>query len=171
MSWCVLALAMACGDNVEAAPSPPPRLANQFRSDEVDRVLSGPDTIVATRGFSQDGTVFRGFLVDHGSLVDEAELAARRCYVVVAGATAGVGELHLHLYGSDGSEVAADRHVGRLAAIGYCPPHPGTYYLTARATEGAGLFAVRRYAGPAGLDVRVDDLFGPAAQSSDVAAP
>jgi hypothetical protein len=168
MTWLVFVLAAACGDNVEAAPGvAPPRLASQFQSSEVDASLAGAETIAATRGFSRDGADFRGFLVDHGSIVDEVELEPRRCYVVIAGATQGVGELDMHLYGSDGSELVADRHVGRRAAIGYCPPHPGTFYLAARATEGAGLFAIRRYVGPSGLDVRVDDLFGPAAQESD----
>jgi hypothetical protein len=114
---------------------------------------------VLTRGFSTDGEEWRGFLVEQGSAADEASLRAGTCYVILGAGSEALRELDLRIYDSDGTEVARDADTGPGAAILYCPPHVGTYYRAALATSGTGLFAVRRYAGPTGLDVRLDDLF------------
>ncbi len=82
------------------------------------------------------------------------------CYLVVAAATDALRELDLRLFDSDGGEVAQDAQRGPGAALLYCPPHSGTYYVAALATQGTGLFGVRRFVGPTGLDVRLDNLFG-----------
>jgi hypothetical protein len=155
----VVALA-ACGNDATAAEQEPrPRRAEEFHSIEVEAVLEAVEHTVRTRGFSADGDEWRGFLVDQASAVSDAPMHGGSCYLVIGTATEALEELDLRLFDSDGSEVAQDSQRGGGAALLYCPPHSGTYYVAALATEGSGLFGVRRFVGPTGLDVRLDDLF------------
>jgi hypothetical protein len=156
----LLLLLAACDGDVSAEqPEDQPRPAAEFRSAHVRTILEAAEQTVQTRGFSSDGDEWRGFLVEQGSAADEAQLRADTCYVVVAAGSEALGELDLRVYDSDGTEVARDTQNGPGAALHYCPPHAGTHYTAALATAGTGLFAVRRYAGPTGLDIRLDDLF------------
>jgi hypothetical protein len=160
--WAGLALLLlaACdGDVAAEQPEEEPRAAAEFRSEHVRTILGAAEQTVQTRGFSSDGEEWRGFLVEQGSAADEAQLRADTCYVIVAAGSDALRELDLRVYDSDGTEVARDTQNGPGAALHYCPPHTGTHYTAALATAGTGLFAVRRYAGPTGLDVRLDDLF------------
>ncbi len=154
----VLALVAACED-AEAADSPEVRRADEFRSDRVDEALDAAGRVLQTRGFSPEGEPRRGFLVDQGSAVGEASLRGGSCYAVIAAGSASLRELDLRLFDGEGTEVAKDAHTGPGAALRYCPPHGGTHYVAALATAGTGLYGLRRFAGPTGLDVRVDDLF------------
>lgn len=141
------------------------RRADEFRSQTVSAALDGAGRVLQTRGLSPEGDEWRGFLVDQGSQVSEVSLRAGSCYVVIAAGSSSLAEMDLRLFASDGTEVAQDAQDaqdaegGSGAAVAYCPPHAGTHYVVALATAGTGLFGVRRYAGPTGLDVRVDDLF------------
>lgn len=154
-----LALVAAC-DGAEAAGTEEElRRADDFRSERVSRGLDTAENLLRTRGFAPEGEEWRGFLIDQGSEVTEASLRGGGCYVVVTAGSASLRELDLRLFDGDGSEVAHDAHTGAGAALHYCPPHGGTRYVAALATAGTGLFGVRRYVGPSGLDVRIDDLF------------
>jgi len=155
VSILVVAL-VACGD-VEAS-QPPARRAAEFRSEVVDTALERASDVVRTRGFSREGEVWRGFLVDRGVATDELSMRSGRCYVVLAVGSSAIEELDLRLHESAGGEVA--RSGAGTTALRYCPSRSGTYFLTARA-RGAGLFAVRRFRGPQGLDIRLDDLAPP----------
>lgn len=154
----LLSLLAAC-DGAEAEGTEPIRRADEFRSERVSEELLAAENLLLTRGFSPEGDEWRGFLVDQGSEVTETTLRAGSCYVVIAAGSGSLQELDVRLFDSDGAEVAQDAHAGPRAALRYCPPHGGTHYVATLATAGAGLFGARRYAGPTGLDVRVDDLF------------
>lgn len=156
-----LALATACDEPAEAASAPEERRAAEFRSERVAAALDVADARVRTRGFTADSDEdFRGFLTERASTTDEAPMRSGNCYVVLGAGTPALRELDLRIFDSDGAEVAHDANTGRVAAAQYCPAQSGMYYLAAQATAGAGLFAVRRFRGPTGLDVRLDDLFG-----------
>lgn len=154
----VLSLCLGC-DGAEAADAPEVRRAEEFRSERVSAALDAAGTVLQTRGFSPDGEPWRGFLVDQGSQVSELFLQGDSCHVVVGGGSAALRELDLRLFDSEGTEVATDPTTGPGAALRYYPPRGGTHYVAALATAGTGLFEVRRYAGPTGLAVRIDDLF------------
>lgn len=154
-----IASALSGCDPAEAEEPEPPRRADEFRSDNVTEALDRAGTILQTRGLSPEGDPWRGFLVDQGSEVTEVSLSAGSCYVVVAAGSTSLRELDLRLFDGDGTEVAQDGQVGPGTALRYCPPHSGTHYVAALATAGTGLFGVRRYQGPTGLEVRTDDLF------------
>ena len=151
-------VALGCADE-EPAEAEPIRQADEFRSEQVRGRLEVAENLLKTRGFTPDGEEWRGFLVDQGSEVNEASLRGGSCYVVTATGSASLRELDIRLFDSDGTEVARDGQPGPGAAVRYCPPHGGTHYVATLATAGTGLFGVRRYVGPAGLTVRVDDLF------------
>lgn len=148
------ALPSACDG--DASADPPARRAAEFRSPAVEAELERAATVVRTRGFTDvDGTPWRGFLVDRGAAVDELRLRRGSCYVVLAAVSAAMEDLTIALYDSDGGEVAHSAPGTR--ALRYCPPQTGTYFVALRA-EGSGLFAVARFEGPTGLDIRLDDL-------------
>ncbi len=154
----VAALGVACENG--AGAEPPVRRAAAFRSDAVEADLERAAAVVRTRGFTDLGdTPWRGFLVDRGAAVDEVRMGHGSCYVVVAAVSPAMRDLSIALYDSDGGEVAQSAPGTR--ALRYCPPQTGTYFVALRA-EGSGLFAVRRFEGPTGLDVRLDDLVGEA---------
>ena len=158
----LLLLILAC-EGAEAEPTPPRRAA-EFRSDVVDAALEQGSELVRTRGFQELGEPWRGFLVDRGSDVDQVSLRSGSCYVVLGVASEAVRSLELALYDSDGAEVdrqvaARDAERAELgaSALHYCPPRSGTYFVAVRSV-GSGLFAVRRFEGPTGLDVRLEGL-------------
>lgn len=136
----------------------PIRRAAEFRSDVVEQRLDRDSDLIRARGFAdQVENPWRGFLVDGGAAVDQARFRSGNCYVVLAAASAGIEAMRLGVYDSDGSEVARSEEQRR--ALRYCPPQTGTYFVAVRVT-GSGLFAVRRFEGPTGLEVVLDDLGG-----------
>ena len=155
----LLVVSSGC-DNPRPAPPPvaAPR-ASDYRSARVASALRAARRVVETRGFTADGDEWRGFLVEHGTAVVDAPFRSGGCYVIAATASPALRELDLVLYDSDGGEVARDSDTGSHAALRYCPAQTGTYYVTARAPAGSGVFAAQRFKGPSGLAVRVDDVF------------
>jgi hypothetical protein len=138
-----------------------PRAA-ELRSAVVREAIDGATRALRTRGYSPAGEERRGFVVERASLVDELPMQSGTCYVALGAASAALTRLELALHDSDGAPVAGDDvPSGARAALRFCPPHSGTYYLAARAAAGNGIVALRVFEGPSGLDVRVDDLFGP----------
>lgn len=133
--------------------------AKRFVSDRVDAVLDAGERVLRTRGFEDEGGQWRGFLVAHGSEVRTATMHSGACYAISAAGSTALEELDLRVFDGDGGEVARDRMTGSEAALHYCPPQSGTFYVAVRAADGSGLFGVRRYTGPTGLGVRLDDLF------------
>jgi hypothetical protein len=157
-----------CGNSTQTDPEPlvaPP--ATEFQSEPVRVTLEGATEVVETRGFVPDGELWRGFLVDRGSEVREVELTSRACYLALAASTEAMREVDLVLYAPDGTEAAQDVLNGSVSALHVCPPHPGTHYLAVRARSGTGLFAAQVFAGPRGLEVRLDDVFGSPPQVSE----
>jgi len=165
-----LVLGAGCGDEAEAEEAVPTRHAADFQSDWVQAVMAEADRAIQTRGFTAEGEEWRGFLVDQGTEVNEAPMHAGNCYAVLAAGSDALAELVLRVFDSDGAEVAVDASSGPHAALRYCPAHTGTYYVAALATDGTGLFAIRRYSGPPGLEVRLDDLF-PEPPAGEAPAP
>src|SRR5690606_29977201 len=112
-----------------------------------------------TRGFAPTGEDWRGFLVQHASDVRELPMRSGTCYVGLAAASSAVRELSLRVFDSDGGEVMSEDVRGPAASLLFCPSQSGTYYLAVSASAGNGLFEVRAFRGPTGLDIRIDDVF------------
>jgi hypothetical protein len=166
----VLCLQVGC-DEAEARNHEPAPRAEEFRSGPVDAALDSATEVVRTRGFSQDGDDWRGFVVQRDTKVTELPMRAGSCYVVIAAGSDALRELGLRLFDTDGGEVARGVQAGSRNALHHCPPQSGTHYLGVRAATGNGLFAVRRFRGPTGLDVRLDDIFPPPAPPPGGATP
>ena len=150
---------LGCDGAAAEEPTPAPPRADEFHSERLEQVLDTAGRMVRTRGFERSGEDARGFLVDRDSRVREVAMKAGTCYVMLGAASAALRELDLRVYDADGGEVAQDGQTGARAAVRYCPAQSGTYYLAVRASAGSGLYAVRKYAGPTGLDIRLDDVF------------
>jgi hypothetical protein len=163
-TFAALAMLTALGcDETAADPAigalePEPRAAD-FRSARVEQAIEAAAEVVETRGFASAGEPWRGFLVEHASEVREEAMRAGTCYVVLGAGSAAVRELNLRVFDSDGGAVVADSDGGALAALRFCPAQSGTYYVSVQAALGSGLFAVRMFRGPTGLEIRTDDLF------------
>ena len=139
-----------------------PRAA-ELRSARVREAVDAAARVLRTRGYSPTGEEQRAFVVERASLVHELPLRSGSCYVAMGAASAALTALDLVLHDSDGAPVAHDDGPpDASAALRFCPPHSGTYSLVARSSAGNGIVAVRVFEGPRGLDVRIDDLFGPA---------
>lgn len=153
---------LGCEDVEDARtePSTPARRASEFRSERVERALDDASEVVRTRGFAADGDERRAFLVRHDTDVSELSMRTGTCYVIVASGSSALRDLDLRIFDSEGAEVAQDGRVGGSAAVQYCPSQAGSYYVAVRAASGSGLFAMRRFVGPTGLEIRLDDLFG-----------
>lgn len=149
----------ACEKTASRKAPPAPTPARDFRSAPVDKAIDAASKLVRTRGFTRDGRDWRGFAVQHETQIMELPMQAGTCYVIIAAGSSALQELDLRVFDGDGAEVVTDNQSGGHAAVHYCPPQSGTDYIGVRATTGNGLFAVRRFRGPTGLDVRVDDLF------------
>lgn len=132
--------------------------ADAFVSSQVAASLGQLERAATTRGFTRDGVEHRGFLVERGPLVHEASLRSGSCYVFVAAASQAVRELELTLYHGDGTEVGGDDANGRLAVFHHCPAQSGVFYVGVQATAGNGLYGLRTFRGPNGLDVRAEDI-------------
>jgi hypothetical protein len=166
---CVAALSAllpACGEEPSAPIEPEPVHAAAYRSDSVDAALDVAILAARTRGYSAEGVPFRGFAVEQSTTVEEISLENGSCYALVAAASGGVRELDLALFDADGIEAARDVTSGPSAALVFCPVVTGTYYGVVRATEGSGLFGVRSFRGPTGLDVSPQDLVLPAVEAT-----
>jgi hypothetical protein len=161
-SIAALALLTACGqavgEELAATDEDAPRAAD-YRSTSVQDAIEGAADIVRTRGFAAVGEPRRGFLVDHSSDVEEQPMRAGTCYLVLAAASSAMRELDLRVFDSDGGEVVTDATNGPTAALRFCPSQSGTYFVTVSASAGSGLYELRSFRGPTGLDVRIDDLF------------
>lgn len=155
----LLALSIAGCTGAEADEHPVARRAADYRSDAVAATLDAAGRTVRTRGLEPDGDEWRGFVVDQATEVSEVSLRGGSCYVVLAAGSSALGELDLRVFDGEGDDVARDALAGGAAAVRFCPARTGTYYVALRSAAGSGLFAVRRFRGPAGLPMRLDDLF------------
>jgi len=143
------------------ADSPEPPRAASYVSAPLERELAHAAQVVETRGYAAKGPPWRGFLVQQSPSTRALRLRSGQCIVVAAAASPAVRELDLRVFDADGGEVGQDALAGRSSALRFCPSQSGTYYLVARATAGNGLFTSRRFVGPSGLEIRVDDIFPP----------
>ncbi len=153
--------AVGCGTEgaVAEVEEPQPSGAAEYRSARVSEAVEAASEVVQTRGFATRSDAVRGFLVEHTAEVREKSLRSGTCYVVLAAASAAMRELDVRIYDSEGREVVSDSDDGPTAALRFCPTQTGTYYVTVRAAAGSGLYEVRTFRGPTGLDIRTDDLF------------
>jgi len=156
----LLALLAGCdaADAAQAVAGDAPR-ASEFRSATVTAAIEAASEVVRTRGFASADDATRGFLVENAADARERPMRSGTCYVVLAAGSSAIRELDLRIYDSDGSEVVSDGDAGPHAALRFCPTQSGTYYVTARAAAGSGLYEVRTFRGPTGLEIRTDDLF------------
>jgi hypothetical protein len=155
---CALALLAACG--AEGPPDAgPPAGAEAYRSGVVAGTIEAAAQRVRTRGFEPDGAERRGFLVERATEVAEADLASGSCYVLLATASSGVRELELRLFDAEGSPLAQDGATGPRSVLPFCPSRSGRTYVAVTAATGSGLYALRRFVGPSGLDLVPDDVF------------
>ena len=156
------ALLLGC-DAPDPGPTTPsgeaPRAASEFRSSRVGAAIDAASALVRTRGFAAVESDWRGFLVEHSSDVRSVPMRSGTCYVAIAAASDGVRDLSLRVFDSDGGEVMSDGATGPLAALRFCPSQSGPYYVAAVASAGSGLFEVRTFRGPTGLEIRMDDVF------------
>ncbi|MCB9591609.1 MAG: hypothetical protein H6719_02650 [Sandaracinaceae bacterium] len=157
--WLLLVAGCDAGSSAAATDDPTSARASQFRSSAVTEAIDAASEVVQTRGFAGRDDEVRGFLVEHAVEARETPMRSGTCYVAIAAASAAMRELDLRIYDSDGVEVASDTDDGPRAGLRFCPTQTGTYYLTARATAGSGLYQLRTFRGPTGLEIRTDDLF------------
>jgi hypothetical protein len=161
LSGCPEGVAPLASEGAAVDPAPSDEAASRadaFVSSQVAAALGQMGRAATTRGFTRDGVEHRGFLVERGPDVREASLRSGSCYLFVAAASEAVRELELTLYHGDGTEVGRDDATGRLAAFHHCPPQSGVFYLGVEATAGNGLYGVRTFRGPNGLDVPTEDI-------------
>jgi len=156
----LLVLIAGCdaADSARATGDEPAR-ASEFRSAAVTEAIEAASEVVRTRGFATDDDASRGFLVENAADARERPMRSGTCYVVLAAGSSAIRELDLRIYDSDGAEVVSDGDEGPHAALRFCPTQSGTYYVTTRAAAGSGLYEVRTFRGPTGLEIRTDDLF------------
>lgn len=128
----------------------------EFVSTALEERLDVAAERARARGFSPEEGVWRGFIVNRGSAVHEVSLQSGACHLFVAAGSEAIEAFDMVVYDSTGSE--ASRSSG-TPALRICPSQSGVYFVALRAT-GSGLYSVRRFQGPAGLDLRLDDLTG-----------
>lgn len=157
---CLLVL-VGCdpGETGVTTVEPEPPRAAEYRSARVEEAVDAASEVVRTRGFSTRDDAFRGFLVEHAADVREKPMRSGTCYVVLAAGSSAIRELDVRIYDSDGVEAVQDGDDGPMAALRFCPAQSGIYYVTVRASAGSGLYEVRTFRGPTGLDIRTDDIF------------
>lgn len=163
LSTALLLAAVGCGEPSGEAVAAAEVRAAEFRSASVQQAMDAASSLVRTRGFAGTGEEWRGFLVEHASDVRDLPMRAGTCYVVIGAGSAAMRELNLRVFDSDGGEAAHDVTSGHLAALRFCPSQSGTYYVAAHASAGSGIFEVRAFRGPTGLEIRIDDIFREAA--------
>jgi len=93
-------------------------------------------------------------------------LRAGECSVVIVNASAALEELVIRVHGADGGELARSSGGDAHAALRYCPPNAGTYYVAAVARRGSGLYAMENFSGPTGIDLDLATLFPNSAAAS-----
>ncbi len=152
------AFGLGCAEPEPAAVEPELVSAADYRSGTVDTALEAAMRAARTRGYSATGVPFRGFAVEQAASVEELTLERGSCYALISAASGGVRNLDLELFDADGREAAHDVTSGPSSALVFCPVASGTFYAVVRATAGSGLFGVRLFRGPTGLDVSPSDL-------------
>ncbi len=158
--WMLPALLIfGCETPASAPEEPDESSAADYRSAPVERAMQEASEVLRTRGFEEMGVPRRGFLVEQAADVSEQAMRAGTCYVLLAAATTAMRELTIRVFDSDGGEVVQDTTTGPRAALRYCPAQSGTHFATAEASAGTGLFELRWFRGPTGLEIRIDDLF------------
>ncbi|MEM6958877.1 MAG: hypothetical protein AAF645_24560, partial [Myxococcota bacterium] len=145
---CLCSCASERAVEIEADGDAPPG----FVSGELEARLEEADGRLRARGLSEETFAWRGFLIDGDADARELELQRGACHAFVAAVSSGISEIDLVLHDSEGIERARGSGTLRL-----CANESGVHFLSVRAA-GSGLFSVRRYVGPTGLDVRLDDV-------------
>jgi hypothetical protein len=151
--------AIGCNGARSASSDDDSPRAGEFRSPSVTHAMDAASELVRTRGFAASTPMWRGFLVEHGSDIREQSLRTGTCTVVLGAGSRSIRELDLKVFDSDGGEIVQDATSGPLAALRFCPSQSGTYYIAVHASAGNGLFEVRSFRGPTGLEIRIDDVF------------
>jgi hypothetical protein len=156
------AVGTACEERETIAADEVAPAAGAFRSVAVEESAAAATRTLRTRGYEEVGEPRRAFLVEGAALTLETSLRSGSCYVALLASSDALTAATLTLHEGDGAAVARSSGVpSGDVALRFCPAHTGTYYLGVRADAGSGLVHVALLSGPSGLDVRLDDLFGP----------
>jgi hypothetical protein len=153
----------ACSSWPASSREPEPAAPAQEPQEElVSPVLEARMTSAAAeieeRGFARAGAPFRAFLVERNSMVQSVALPSGRCQVFVALGSTALQAIELGVFESGGTEVASARGT-TSAALRYCPTLPGVHYVAIQARSGDGLIVARRFEGPNGIEIQLDELF------------
>ena len=144
-----------------------PRSARDFYSVPLESALDRVAGRLVTRGFTPEGERHRGFLVEGTSSSAPLSMRSGECSILVLETSGALGELVLRVHGPDGGELARNAGRGGHAALRYCPPNTGTYYVTYTARRGSGLYCAAAFRGPNGIEMDLAGLF-PQPATADV---
>jgi hypothetical protein len=103
-------------------------------------------------GFSAEGPIVKGTLVQGARSDHLVVLKAGHCYRVVGAAEATVTDMDLFLYDPDGVQTHQDPGQDRFPVLGMqseiCPERGGAYRVQVHMYEGGGAFAFGLYRSP-----------------------
>jgi hypothetical protein len=133
----------------------------EFVSPALEAQMAAVAAAIEQRGFASAGEPSRAFLVEGDALVDPTSLPTERCHVFVALGSQALREVSLGVFDSGGTELVTARGTAPTVALRYCPDLPGTHYVAIRALAGDGLVVARRFEGPSGIVIDLEDLLAP----------
>ncbi len=139
----------------------PPVVETELVSPALEAKMAMVAGAIEQRGFASAAEPARAFLVEQGALVEPTSLPTGRCQVFVALGSQALRELSLAVFDSGGTELASASSPSPSVALRFCPDLPGTHYVAVRALAGDGLVSERRFEGPSGIAIDLDDLFAP----------
>lgn len=169
-------------DRRESSVTPEPDVTGAppvaFRSEALESELDRVTRLMRTRGYEpvtswgassqDDGVVttsaqsWRGFLAHNADEVQATRLKMGACEMFLVVGSSALRALDVRIYDSEGERVA-EAGGAQQVALPYCPEHSGTYFVALGVADGAGLFSVRQFRGPTGIEVGPGELFGAAA--------
>jgi hypothetical protein len=150
---------------VSPSEAEPPRAEAEFVSPTLEGRMATVAAAIEQRGFAGADEPLRAFLVERSSSVRTVSLPVDRCQVFVALGSSALQAIELGVFESGGTEVASARGTSSVA-LRYCPTLPGVHYVAVQARAGDGLIVARRFEGPGGIELELEDLFTPTAPAA-----
>jgi hypothetical protein len=132
-----------------------------WRTDDVPpaRTMVGVAGTLGRAGFAPTGEEGRAFIIKGRTETAALRVEADRCYYFVTTASRELLDLDSYLFQPSGVVVDQDRREDNHPTIRHCPTESGTLYLVFEAYDGNGLLYWVSFAGPAGAEVPLTDLF------------